>query len=45
MKTAYAAIKGFEVMPMFKKGTLDFWKYGQDIQGEINLITNNLLTF
>jgi len=45
MKTAYATIKGFEVMRMFKKGTLDFWKYGQGIQGEINLITNNLLTF
>lgn len=24
MKTAYATIKGFEVMRMFKKGTLDF---------------------
>ena len=43
MKTAYATIKGFEVMRMFKKVTLDFWKYGQGIQGEINLITNNLL--
>ena len=36
MKTAYATIKGFEVMRMFKKDTLDFWKYGQGIQGEIN---------
>lgn len=45
IKTAYATIKGFEVMRMFKKGTLDFWKYGQGIQGKINLIANNLLTF
>ena len=43
LKTAYATIKGFEVMRMFKKGRFDFWKYGQGIQGEINLITNNLL--
>ena len=45
MKTAYATIKGFEVMLMFKIGRFDFWKYGQGVQGEINLITNNLLTF
>ncbi len=45
MKTAYATIKGFEVMRMFKKGRFDLWKYGQGIQGEINLITNNLLAF
>ena len=43
MKTAYATIKGFEVMRMFKKGRFDFWKYGQGIFGEIRIITNNLL--
>ena len=45
IKTASATIKEFEVMRMFKKGRFDIWKYGQGIQGEINLITNNLLTF
>ena len=44
MKTAYATIKGFEVMRMFKKGRLDIWKYGQGIQEEIRIITSNLLT-
>ena len=29
MKTAYATIKGFELMRMFKKGQLDIWKLGQ----------------
>jgi transposase-like protein len=43
MKTAYATIKGFEVMRMFKKGQFDIWKYGQGILGEIRIITNNLL--
>jgi len=45
MRTAAETIKGFEVMRMFKKGRFDFWKYGQGVQGEINLITNNLSTF
>lgn len=45
MKTAYATIKGFEVMRMFKKGRFDLWKYGQGILGEIRIITNNLLAF
>ena len=39
MKTAYATIKEFEVMRMFKKGRFDIWKYGQGIQGEIRIIT------
>ena len=43
MKTAYATIKGFEVMRMFKKGRFDFWKYGEGILGRIRIITNNLL--
>lgn len=42
MRTASATIKGFEVMLMFKKVRFDFWKYGQRVQGEINLNTNNL---
>jgi transposase-like protein len=45
MKTAYATIKGFEVMRMFKKGRFNIWTYGKGVQGEIQLITNNLLTF
>ena len=38
MKTAYATIKGFELMRMFKKGQLDIWKSGQGLIGEIRLI-------
>ena len=38
MKTAYATLKGFELMRMFKKGQLDMWKYGQGLTGEIRLI-------
>ena len=45
MKTAYATIKGFEIMRMFKKGRFKIWKYGQGIQGEIRIITDNLLAF
>lgn len=45
MRTAYATIKGFEVMRMFKKGRFDIWKYGQGIQGEIRIITDNLFIF
>lgn len=44
MRTAYATIKGFE-MRMFKKDRFDIWKYGQGIQGEIRIITDNLLAF
>ncbi len=45
MKTAYATIKGFEIMRMFKKRRFDLWKYGQGIQGEIRIITDNLFAF
>ena len=45
MKTAYATIKGFEVMYMFKKGPFKFWQYGQGLVGEIRLITHCLLDF
>ena len=38
MKTAYATIKGFELMHMFRKGQMDAWKYGQGLIGEIRLI-------
>lgn len=38
LKTAYATIKGFEVMRMFKKGQMDLWKYGQGLKGEIRLV-------
>ena len=45
MKTAYAAINGFEVMYMFKKGQFKLWQYGQGLLGEVRLITNCLLNF
>ena len=45
MKTAYATIKGFEIMRMFKKGRFELWKYGQGVLGEIRIITDNLLTW
>ncbi len=38
MKTAFATIKGFEVMRMFKKGQLNMWLGGQGVIGEIRLI-------
>lgn len=37
MKTAYATIKGFEVMRMFKKFQMHAWCYGQGIMGEVRL--------
>ena len=36
MKTAYATIKGFEVMRMFKKGQFNCWMYGN--RNEISFI-------
>jgi hypothetical protein len=38
LKTAYATIKGFEVMRAFKKDQMDIWKYDQGGIGEIRLI-------
>ncbi len=38
MKTAYATIKGFEVIRMFRKGQLDMWTRDQGLKGEIRLI-------
>lgn len=34
MKTAYATIKGFELVHMFRKGQMDVWTYGQGLMGE-----------
>ena len=41
MKTAYATLKGFEVMHALKKGQADLWYYGQGIKGEVRLIERN----
>lgn len=38
MKTAYATIKGFEVMRMFRKGQMKFWQKLPGIKGEVWLI-------
>ncbi|MGR5096997.1 IS6 family transposase [Vibrio maritimus] len=43
MKTAYATLKGFEVMRMFKPGQFEMWQYGRGTAGEICLITNALM--
>ena len=42
MKTAYASLKGFEVMRRFKKGQMNLWKYGYVLKGEICLINQQL---
>lgn len=38
MKTAFATIKGFEIMKMFKKGQFDIWTGDQGVKGEVRLI-------
>lgn len=38
MKTAYATLKGFELMRMFKKGQMRAWYYGQGIIGEFRFV-------
>jgi IS6 family transposase len=38
LKTAYATLKGFEVMRMFKKKQMHLWTYGQCIMGEVRLV-------
>lgn len=38
MKTAYATIKGFEVMRALHKGQAKLWQYGGGIVGEVRLI-------
>jgi len=45
ISTAYATIKGFEIMRMFKKGRFKIWQCGQGVKGEIRIITDNLLAF
>lgn len=41
MKTAYATIKGFEVMRTFKKGQFNAWMNEKNILGEIRLVNRN----
>jgi transposase-like protein len=41
MKTAYATIKGFEVMRALKKGQARPWRYPEGIMGEVRLIERN----
>ncbi len=38
MKTAYATLKGFEVMRMFRKGQFAGWYPGEGVRGEVRLI-------
>jgi len=38
MKSAYATIKGFEVMRALKKGQARLWQYQEGIMGEVRLI-------
>jgi len=38
MKTAYATIKGFEVMRIFKKGQMRVWQQLPGIKGEVWLV-------
>lgn len=38
LKTAFATIRGFEVMRMFRKGQLNFWLYGRGSLAEVRLI-------
>lgn len=41
LKTAYATIKGFEVMRALHKGQAALWQYGGGIMGEVRLIERN----
>jgi IS6 family transposase len=41
LKTAYATLKGFEVMHAIRKGQAALWRYGGDIMGEVRLIERN----
>lgn len=38
INTAYARIKGFEVMRALRKGQAQLWQYGGGIMGEVRLI-------
>ena len=41
MKTAYATLKGFEVMRMFKKGQFNAWLREKTVLEEARLIYRN----
>ncbi len=41
LKTAYATIKGFEVMHALRKGQAALWQYGGGVMGEVHLIERN----
>ena len=41
LKTAYATIKGFEVMHALRKGQAALWQYGGGIMGEVRLVERN----
>jgi len=41
MKTAYATLKGFEIMRALKKGQDSLWRYQPGIKGEVCLIHRN----
>jgi transposase, IS6 family len=41
LKTAYATIKGFEVMHALRKGQAVLWRYGGGVMGEARLIERN----
>lgn len=38
MKTAYATLKGFEVMRALKKRQAALWQYQPGIEGEVRLV-------
>ena len=41
LKTAYATIKGFEVMRALHKGQAALWQYGGGVMREVRLIERN----
>ncbi len=45
MKTAYATLKGFEVMHALRKGQAALWQYGGGIMGEVRLIERNFSVY
>jgi hypothetical protein len=45
MKSAYATLKGFEVMRMFKKGQFDVWMREKTVLEEARLIYRNFDVF
>ncbi len=38
MKAAYAILKNFEIIRMFKKGQLLAWMHEKNVMGEVRLI-------